>query len=108
MREAALAKRAMQTFVSKVFRDMCGVTTKDNWPGPGSPVRHNEITGEVYLNLHLLPVTDLHNQEVTSKVANRVLDEFQNKDVRPIALINSRDHCCISFNSEFDPPATLG
>jgi hypothetical protein len=53
---------------------MCGVTTKDNWPGPGSPVRHHEITGEVYLGL---PVTDLRNQEVTSKVANRVLDEFQ-------------------------------
>ncbi|KAJ7725787.1 hypothetical protein B0H16DRAFT_1781606 [Mycena metata] len=45
---ALLAQTATQKFVSKMFRDVCGVGPKQEWPDPNLR-RVNDITGEVYL-----------------------------------------------------------
>ncbi|KAJ7903009.1 hypothetical protein B0H13DRAFT_2335362 [Mycena leptocephala] len=58
------AKKAVQRFVTKTFRDVCRVSPKTPWPH-SREYRINEITGEAYLTPNLAAdVSDVRNRRL--------------------------------------------
>ncbi|KAF7372234.1 hypothetical protein MVEN_00082900 [Mycena venus] len=69
--ELVPVRTATQKFVSKIFRDFCGVGPKDEWPDP-SIIRTNEITNEQYLTPNFAGlITDTSNQYLIAVVARK-------------------------------------
>ncbi|KAF7367178.1 hypothetical protein MSAN_00977700 [Mycena sanguinolenta] len=80
------ARRAAQGFVSKTFREVCGVGPKDEWPDP-SVTRYNDVTGERYLNPDFdSAVTDPGNCLLISAVARQAELDLQDEQLRPSVL----------------------
>ncbi|KAJ6620917.1 hypothetical protein B0H10DRAFT_2432638 [Mycena sp. CBHHK59/15] len=90
--ELKAARRAIQTFVSKILRDVCGVGSKDLWPDP-TERRVNEITEEVYLTpVFASDVTDPRNQHIFTIVTERAYTDLQRRSNWPTAArkVNGR------------------
>ncbi|KAJ7801978.1 hypothetical protein B0H14DRAFT_2614854 [Mycena olivaceomarginata] len=76
-------------FVSRVFREVCGVRTKDDWPDP-SIIRINEFTQEQYLTPRFDGlITDASNQHLISVVARKAEMDLRNVDLQPPQLASS-------------------
>ncbi|KAJ7095599.1 hypothetical protein C8R44DRAFT_813509 [Mycena epipterygia] len=83
--ELKAARKAIQTFVSKTFRDVCGIGSKDLWPDP-SERRVNEITEEVYLTpAFASDVTDPRNERLFTVVAEQVYTDLEDRSNCPRA-----------------------
>ncbi|KAF7346895.1 hypothetical protein MVEN_01441700 [Mycena venus] len=82
-------RMATQKFVSRIFREVCGVGKKDEWPDP-SIIRINEITQEQYLtpNFDGL-ITDASNQYLISVVARKAEKDLRDVNLRPLQLTAS-------------------
>ncbi|KAJ7449729.1 hypothetical protein B0H11DRAFT_2332069, partial [Mycena galericulata] len=77
------ARTAIQSFVTKSLRDVCGVTSKDIWPDPDER-RVNEITGELYLTpVFASDVTDLRNERLFTAVAERAYTDLRHRSNQP-------------------------
>ncbi|KAJ7770772.1 hypothetical protein B0H16DRAFT_1452179 [Mycena metata] len=72
------ARAALQSFVTKTFRDVCGVPVKSRWPDPRDN-RVNEITGEDYLT----PFFDL---DVDHRRNEQAYNDLQNEKNWPSAV----------------------
>ncbi|KAJ6628379.1 hypothetical protein B0H10DRAFT_1991128 [Mycena sp. CBHHK59/15] len=79
------ARSAVQAFVTQSFRDVSGVSKKDQWPDP-TEIRVNEITGQQYLApVFTADVNDSQNQRVCTAVGEQAFNDLKHRGNRPQA-----------------------
>ncbi|KAK6996366.1 hypothetical protein R3P38DRAFT_2433767, partial [Favolaschia claudopus] len=80
------ARTAIQTFVTKSYREVVGVSAKDSWLDPAED-RTNETTGEVYLTPDFtVDVSARVNRRICVAVCTQVLDELKHSYNQPNAV----------------------
>ncbi|KAJ7090900.1 hypothetical protein B0H15DRAFT_800136 [Mycena belliarum] len=87
------ARSALQTFVTKSMRDVCGVGPNDRWADPDER-RVNEVTGETYLTPYFEgDVKDPRNVPLFDAVIDRAYNDLQNRDNMPRAVRDVNGTC---------------
>ncbi|KAF7334156.1 hypothetical protein MVEN_02321700 [Mycena venus] len=84
--ELKKAKSALQSFITRTFRSVCGVSNKESWPDPADQ-RFNEITNQEYVSpVFAADVKDIRNQRVFIAVADQALNDLKDPRNHPKAV----------------------